>query len=280
MSRIKHEILLLLCLLCGHIYAQNNLDISPEAFQILVTQVENLSKLVEHQNGVINELQDKFKFQENLNNELMDRLYQQERIMEDLSAKLVTHDKHQSSISISTGPKTTNNNSASRQSSDQQKDVKHLRQGISRKRQTPSTTVAFFATITQMFEDNLGIHQNLIFEDVLTNIGNGYNSHHGVFTVPVSGIYLLTSSLLSRNGQEYWVEMVVNGSPIARLNGHGTEGRHSTGTQTAIVFLNKGDDVAIQNYYHVDSFWGNKYSSFGGVLLQEYEANSLPDVIG
>ncbi|KAL4224167.1 Complement C1q-like protein 4 [Mactra antiquata] len=275
MARVKHEILLLLCLLCGHIYAQNNLDISPEAFQILVTQVENLSKLVEHQNGVINELQDKFKFQENLNNELMDRLDQQERIIEDLSYKLVEHDKHRSSNSIPTGPKTTSNNSASRQ-----KDVKHLRQGIIRKRQNPSTTVAFFATITKAAEDNLGIHQNLIFEDVLTNIGNGYSNHHGVFTVPVSGIYLLTSSVLSRHGQEYWAEMVVNGSPIARLNGYGTDGRHATGTQTAIVFLNKGDDVAIQNYINVDSFWGDKYSSFGGVLLQEYEDNSPPAVIG
>ncbi|KAL4224168.1 hypothetical protein ACF0H5_017621 [Mactra antiquata] len=150
MSRIKHEILLLLCLLCGHIYAQNNLDISPEAFQILVTQVENLSKLAEHQNRVINELQDKFKFQENVNSELMDRLDQQERIIEDLSAKLVTHDKHQSSNSISTGPKTTSNNSTSRQSIDQQKDIKHLRQGIIRRRQNPSTAVAFLPRLRKL----------------------------------------------------------------------------------------------------------------------------------
>ncbi|KAL4224169.1 biological adhesion [Mactra antiquata] len=101
-----------------------------------------------------------------------------------------------------------------------------------------------------------------------------------VFTVPVSGIYLLTSSLLSRNGQEFWAEMVVNGSPIARLNGRGTDGRHGTGAQTAIVFLNKGDDVAIQNYYQVGSFLGDKNSAFGGVLLQQYEANSPPAVIG
>ncbi|KAL4237337.1 hypothetical protein ACF0H5_002055 [Mactra antiquata] len=281
MTRFIQELVVILCLLCELILARNNFDVSPEAFQILATEVEKLSKLVEHQNGVINELQDKFKYQEIVNSELKDRLNQQERIIEELSAKLEKqYQQNKTQNSISTGPKTASKNSSSQYSSDQFKDAKHVRQGITRKRQSLSTTVAFFATITQRFEANLGIHQNLIFEDVLTNIGNGYNNHHGVFIVPVSGIYLLTSSLLSRPGEEYFAELVINGTPIARLNGRGVNGRHGTGTQTAIVFLNKGDDVAIQNYNQVDNFWGEKYSSFGGVLLQEYEANSVPSVVG
>jgi hypothetical protein len=30
-----------------------------------------------------------------------------------------------------------------------------------------------------------------------------------------------------------------------------------------------GDDVAVQNAHNDDAFWGDKYSSFGGYLIQE-----------
>lgn len=107
------------------------------------------------------------------------------------------------------------------------------------KRHTENT-VAFFAVLSQSSLDHLGLHQNIVFEDVKTNVGNGYNGHQGTFIAPVSGLYLITTSVLSRQNREYWAAVVVNGTEIVRLNGRGTDGRHGTGAQTMILSLNKG----------------------------------------
>jgi hypothetical protein len=37
-------------------------------------------------------------------------------------------------------------------------------------------------------------------------------------------------------------------------------------------FILLGDEVEVQNEHNDDSFWGNKYSSFGGYLLQALES--------
>ena len=101
-------------------------------------------------------------------------------------------------------------------------------------------TVAFFATVKLMSLNHLGSHQNIVFEDVVTNIGNAYNNHHGVFIAPVSGLYLITTSVRSGSNMEYWAEVVVNGTVIVRLNERGTDNRHGSGAQTIIIALKKG----------------------------------------
>ncbi|XP_060564571.1 uncharacterized protein LOC132723801 [Ruditapes philippinarum] len=161
------------------------------------------------------------------------------------------------------------------------------------KRYEPNT-VAFFAIVSVVSLDHLGGHQNIVFDEIVTNIGNGYNNQHGVFIAPVSGLYLFTTSIQSRQNMEFWAGIVVKGRVIVRLNERGTDGRHGRGSQTIIISLNKGelyfnlnindfkldqsvkltklhtrDDVAIQNEHNDDSFFGLKYSSFGGYLIQE-----------
>ncbi|XP_060564575.1 complement C1q tumor necrosis factor-related protein 3-like, partial [Ruditapes philippinarum] len=133
-------------------------------------------------------------------------------------------------------------------------------------------TVAFFATLSVHSLDHLDAQKNIIYNEILTNIGNGYNNSNGVFTAPVSGLYLITTSVLSRQDMEFWVVIAVNDQVIVRLNERGTDGRHGSGSQTIILSLNKGDEVEVQNEHTDDSFWGNKYSSFGGYLLQALES--------
>ena len=101
-------------------------------------------------------------------------------------------------------------------------------------------TVAFFATINVHSLNHLGLNQNIVFEDVVTNIGNAYNNHHGVFIAPVSGLYVFTTSLTSEHNMEYWAKVVVNGTVIVRLNERGTDGRLGSGAQTIIIALKKG----------------------------------------
>ena len=68
---------------------------------------------------------------------------------------------------------------------------------INRLRQVENgTPVAFLATLSDHAE-NLGADQNIAFENVITNVGDAYNSHAGVFIAPVSGIYVFSTSIMS-----------------------------------------------------------------------------------
>lgn len=99
--------------------------------------------------------------------------------------------------------------------------------------------VAFFATLGVKSIDNVNVNQNIPFDDIVTNIGNGYNN--GIFTAPVDGIYLITTSILSRQNMEFWVDIQKNGQTIVRLNEIGSDGRHGSASHTVILSLHTGN---------------------------------------
>jgi hypothetical protein len=140
--------------------------------------------------------------------------------------------------------------------------------------------VAFTVGLTHLFL-HAGPHQNIVFDHVETNIGNGYNSHHGVFTAPVSGVYLFYSSILSNNNGEVWCQIVVNGSYKASIYTRGTDGRHDQGSLAIIVYLHQGDDVAVQNLANDHAIYSDSYiySTFSGVLLQQ-SFSQLGSILG
>ncbi|XP_053374375.1 cerebellin-4-like [Mercenaria mercenaria] len=143
-----------------------------------------------------------------------------------------------------------------------------------RRQSYDNTVVAFSATLNQRNVEHIGVHQNIVFSDVITNIGNGYNNHHGLFIAPVSGLYMFSTTILSGQNVEYVAAIEINGSDVVRMFERGTDNRHGSATQTVIVQLKKGDDVAVQSLSADHTYWGDRYSSFSGVLLQELETPS------
>ena len=131
-------------------------------------------------------------------------------------------------------------------------------------------TVAFFTTRTPR-DQNLGANQNIIFDNVVTNIGNGYNLHQGVFVAPVAGTYVFFSTVLANNDGEAWVHIAVNGKNMANFYARGTDGRHDSGSQMIVVTLNQGDDVSVQSNSTPESVYGSSYTTFSGYLLSRAE---------
>lgn len=140
--------------------------------------------------------------------------------------------------------------------------------GISR-RQSNQATVAFSAGLTNRFL-HAGKDQNIVFDSVQVNIGDGYNSHHGVFIAPVAGTYVFHSSILADNDREVWCRFSVNGVHGDAIYARGTDGRHDQGSQMIIAQLNQGEDVSVQNIAADDAIYGDGsiYSTFSGFLLQ------------
>jgi len=59
----------------------------------------------------------------------------------------------------------------------------------------PEETIVFSAFLSNDI-GAIGVNQNIVFDHVYVNEGNGYHSTQGLFIVPTSGIYFFTFSLL------------------------------------------------------------------------------------
>ncbi|KAL4230591.1 Complement C1q-like protein 3 [Mactra antiquata] len=149
-----------------------------------------------------------------------------------------------------------------------------------KKRQVPyEGTVAFSAVLTHSLS-NLGVDQNIVFDHVITNIGNGYNENHGVFLAPVTGIYVFHISIYTHAHNLAFCRIAVNGKNMADVYVQGGSVSNA-GSQMIIARLNKGDDVAVQNkhqndYIHSDS---NMYTTYSGFLLQDL-TDSSGEIVG
>lgn len=64
-------------------------------------------------------------------------------------------------------------------------------------------------------ESHPGQHQTIVFDVDVTNIGHGYSKNSGIFTVPVTGVYVFTWAIASYppHGDYSFTEIVVNSTP-------------------------------------------------------------------
>lgn len=129
-----------------------------------------------------------------------------------------------------------------------------------------SSKVAFMATATPR-QSGLQEKQVLVFDHVVTNVGNGYDKSSGTFIAPVDGIYSFSTTVLTDNNVEIWGFIDVNESPKVWYNARGTDGRHDSGSQSLIIRLSKGDRVTVRNYANGGNIYGGHYTTFSGFML-------------
>jgi hypothetical protein len=115
--------------------------------------------------------------------------------------------------------------------------------------------------------EHAGIHQNIIFDTVVTNVGNGYHTHVGTFIAPVSGTYVFSATLLSFYHLNAHAQFVKNGQVVTTMYVSGYEAVWDTTSQTIVLQLQKGDDLTVQNSDTDKSFYGASHSIFSGFLL-------------
>lgn len=118
---------------------------------------------------------------------------------------------------------------------------------------TNCPTVAFRTQLTKDVNNpSAGFH--FVFDDVKLNIGNGYNTHHGAFVAPVSGIYFLSYRFtISPGASSSLIRLVmkINGEIVSHAMSV-NENHYITDSYTNINHLNAGDDVwleVLQNNY-------------------------------
>ncbi|XP_062596631.1 cerebellin-1-like [Saccostrea cucullata] len=128
----------------------------------------------------------------------------------------------------------------------------------------PQNGVAFSAYMSAN-EGTVGAGHTLIFHSLVTNVGNHYNKHTGVFTSPDSGVYVFTWTIIVDNHDYIRTELVVNSSTVGTMYTSAYDVNNDrTTTGVVVVQINQGDVVFIRT---------NHTSGSVGTII------SIPDVL-
>ncbi|CAC5395852.1 C1QL [Mytilus coruscus] len=102
-------------------------------------------------------------------------------------------------------------------------------------------TVAFTAyrSGSQILQDQTKV----LFDQVWTNVGNGYNTSSGIFTAPHAGLYHFAAVILSENDNVFYLGLFHNSVrlSVSWVTGAGFK----TGTFDVVLSLQIGDEVYI-----------------------------------
>ena len=136
------------------------------------------------------------------------------------------------------------------------------------RRTIPEMPVAFTA-VKVTDQTNVGINQNILFEQVVLNEGNAFHPHTGVFIAPRSGIYCFHASVMARpQTNPFHAAISHNGVDVVLMHGEGTAYDHSTAI--VVIRVQAGEDVWVRNTgYVTGNIVGYLYGSFSGYLLWE-----------
>ncbi|OWF49936.1 Complement C1q-like protein 4 [Mizuhopecten yessoensis] len=117
----------------------------------------------------------------------------------------------------------------------------------------------------------LGDSQIVVFDTVVTNDGNGYDTRHGHFTAPVAGLYAFSVTVMCYGDEsEIHAAIVRDGQKIGVVFANGNH--FDNGSKLVVVRLQAGQMVWVEHTYDPS---GNKingagYSSFSGFLIRAY----------
>ena len=138
--------------------------------------------------------------------------------------------------------------------------------------------IAFYALLNN-HALHTGVNQNIVFENVVTNIGGAYSGSLGAFVAPVTGIYVFSTSILGYSTQTEHYSLNRNGQTVGMMYGDATKAPYPDPSLTAVLYLHQGDNVEVRTLDTDGSAHGRNYSSFAGFLLQQDYDGSI-SIIG
>ena len=103
----------------------------------------------------------------------------------------------------------------------------------------PAKSVSFSVNVKNK-EIKLGVGQTVIYDEILTNEGDGYEDKTGVFTYPVAGTYIFVVDALSP--KPVWLHLYLNKTKVASLTVHNRNNNDAylQISRTVILRLKKG----------------------------------------
>jgi hypothetical protein len=89
----------------------------------------------------------------------------------------------------------------------------------------------------------------LVFNTIITTVGNAYNPSTGIFTAPTQGNYVFFVNVQGYSNQYIYVDIVLNGSTKVRTMAYGdSNNNYNAGPNLVALTLQKGDRVWIKRF--------------------------------
>lgn len=132
--------------------------------------------------------------------------------------------------------------------------------------------VAFDAILTHNLDHSSIEDTTIVFDSILTNVGNAYVKDFGAFIAPVPGVYLFTYTIHAGGAGDIFGTLMVNGQrkTSIHVDGSGQNILIASSSRTAILSLNQGDRVYIhilKSSRGILRSTNNGHSAFAGALL-------------
>uniref|UniRef100_A0A673BE91 C1q-related factor-like n=1 Tax=Sphaeramia orbicularis TaxID=375764 RepID=A0A673BE91_9TELE len=109
----------------------------------------------------------------------------------------------------------------------------------------------------------------LVYQTVMTNIGDAYNQTTGVFTTSVSGTYYFTFFYHAGREHPATLRLYKNEQLVARSHDHkGGDDGADNGGNAVILQLQKGDRVFVRLLAHTHIWAKNHITTFSGFLIR------------
>lgn len=106
-----------------------------------------------------------------------------------------------------------------------------------------------------------------MFDKVWLNSGNVYDQNTGVFTIPMTGLYMISATVMSTRNQYLHCQLWKDNEALLWVFGTG----YSTGTINPVLALSKGTRIYIKhdNNRTNEFIFGHQFSMFSGLFLSE-----------
>ena len=115
----------------------------------------------------------------------------------------------------------------------------------------------------------------VIYDEVLTNEGNGYDDRTGVFTCPVAGTYIFVVNALSP--KPVWLHLYLNKTSVASLHVHerNNNDAYLQISRTVVLTLKRGNHVKVNDISYTVTVYYSGYSGFRKLNSLDYQFTML-----
>ena len=108
--------------------------------------------------------------------------------------------------------------------------------------------VAFTAVVSPPSLNLLGAGETIIFDSVITNVGNAYKNTSGMFRAPLQGVYVFNFALMMDPGLDEYIELVKDGNHVMWNYGHAPGSTHYiSASRTATLELQASNQMYFEN---------------------------------
>lgn len=130
------------------------------------------------------------------------------------------------------------------------------------------TTVAFHAKLKNPIS-SLSPNQIIKYDNVITNIGEGYDRTTGKFTAPMDGVYSFFWTYMTKKGARVYIGGIVEGKQIVWTAMYDQTATWASATGHLVVMMKRGTRFWTSNTSKYSTYIHDHYTFLSGYKISD-----------